>query len=55
MFTTLSLGYINNTIIMKNGGGVMSEFTVYYRSSVLSILKSCTDSEEDNEDVRVED
>jgi hypothetical protein len=31
---------------MNNGGGVMSEFTVYYRSNVLSILKSRTDSEE---------
>jgi hypothetical protein len=32
----------------------MSEFTVYYHSNVLSILKSRTHSEEDNEDVRVE-
>jgi len=40
---------------MNNGGGLMSEFTVNYRSSVLSLLKSRTDSEEDNEEVRVED
>lgn len=40
---------------MNNGGGVVSEFTVNYRISVLSILKSPTDSEENNEEVRVED
>lgn len=33
----------------------MSEFAVNYRSSVLSILKSHTDCEEDNKEVRVED
>jgi len=40
---------------MNNGGGIMSEFTLNYHVSVLSILKSCTDSEEDNEEVRVQD
>jgi hypothetical protein len=40
---------------MNNGGGVMSEFTVYYRCNVPSIFKSRTDSEEDNEDVGMED
>jgi hypothetical protein len=55
VFTTLSLGYINNAIIMNNEGRVMSELTVNYKISVLSILMSHTDSEEDNEVVRVED
>jgi len=40
---------------MNKGGGVVSEFTVNYCISVLSILKSRIDSEENNEEVRVED
>lgn len=52
---TISLGYINNAITMNKGGGVVSEFTVNYCISVLSILKSRIDSEENNEEVRVED
>lgn len=54
-FTTLSLGYINNAIIMNNERRVMSELTVNYHNCELSILMSRTDSEEDNEKVRVED
>ena len=33
---------------MNNGDGIMSELTVNYHSSVLSIIKSHTDSEEEN-------
>jgi hypothetical protein len=55
VFTTLSLDYINNVITMNNGGGVVSEFTVNYCISVLSIIKSRTDSDENNEEVRVEE